>query len=75
MSVDDHTLGRQLFRYRQRLGISQEYLAEMLRLDQTYVSKTETGKRQLTVEEFSKWCEALNLADDEVLTVLKTIKK
>ena len=61
--MDEQSLGEQLCRHRKRLGVSQEYLAEILRLDQTYISKTETGKRQLTVDEFARWCVALNLDD------------
>jgi len=73
MKVDKQSLGAQLCLHRKRLGISQEYLADILRLDQTYISKTETGKRQLTVDEFAKWCVALNLDDNEILSILRLV--
>ena len=73
MAMDEQSLGEQLCRHRKRLGVSQEYLAEILRLDQTYISKTETGKRQLTVDEFARWCVALNLDDKETLSILRSV--
>lgn len=67
----DETLGKRLLDHRQRLGLSQNYLAELLNRDQTYVSKMENGRRQITVVDFLTWCKALNLSAETMLEVLK----
>lgn len=41
-------VGDVLKRYRQQQGLSQAKLAELLHLDQSYVSRLETGRRQIT---------------------------
>jgi transcriptional regulator with XRE-family HTH domain len=70
----DEKLGRYLADYRRDLSISQEYLAEILRRDQTFVSKVETGKRTLSVFEFIHWARALNIAHQEILTILTKLE-
>jgi transcriptional regulator with XRE-family HTH domain len=70
----DEKLGRYLADYRRGLSISQEYLAEILRRDQTFVSKVETGKRALSVFEFIRWARALNIAHQEILTILTKLE-
>lgn len=62
----DEELGRRLADHRKRLAISQEYLGTMLRRDQTFVSKIETGKRTLSVFEFVRWAKALNLRESDL---------
>ena len=42
-------------------GVTQTQLASALRVDQTVVSKTETGVRRLDVVELHAWLQALNL--------------
>lgn len=66
----DNELGRSLADLRRRLSISQEYLAEILRRDQTFISKIETGKRTLSVQEFIRWTKALNLTSKDVLNLM-----
>lgn len=70
----DEELGRYFADHRRSLSISQEYLAEILRRDQTFVSKVETGKRTLTLFEFIRWAKALNLAQQEILTILTKLE-
>lgn len=41
--------------------ISQKELAERLGMDQSYVSKTETGKRRLDIMELLEYCNAMDL--------------
>jgi transcriptional regulator with XRE-family HTH domain len=62
----DEELGRRLAEHRRRLAISQDYLSTILRRDQTFVSKIETGKRALPVFELLRWCKALNLSAHEI---------
>lgn len=47
----------------------------MLRKDQTFVSKVETGKRSLTVHDFIGWTKALNLSDREISELIVILKK
>ena len=42
-------------------AVTQTQLARTLRVDQTVVSKTETGIRRIDVVELHAWLEALNL--------------
>ncbi len=70
----DGELGRILAACRRDLGISQDYLSSMLRRDQTFVSKLETGKRSITLFEFLRWCKALNLGHPEMLKVLSKLE-
>jgi transcriptional regulator with XRE-family HTH domain len=70
----DGEVGRILAVHRRDLGISQEFLSSMLRKDQTFVSKLETGKRSISLFEFLRWCKALNLAHPEMLKILSKIE-
>jgi transcriptional regulator with XRE-family HTH domain len=44
---------------RERAGITQMELAELLECTQTFVSKCERGERRVDVIELRAWCEAL----------------
>lgn len=50
-----------LKRKRQEVNITQEDLAKKIGLDQTFVSKYETGERRLDVIELRRVCEALDI--------------
>lgn len=43
------TLGRNLRRHRERLGLSQEAFADVLEMHRTYVGGIERGERNLTL--------------------------
>lgn len=66
----DEELGKYFADHRRGLSISQEFLAGILRRDQTFVSKVETGKRTLSLFEFIRWARALNLSEQQRLTLL-----
>lgn len=70
----DEELGKCLADYRRGLSISQEYLADILRRDQTFVSKVETGKRTLALFEFIRWAKALNLSHQEMLDLIANLE-
>ena len=70
----DEELGGRLAEHRKRLAISQEFLGIMLRRDQTYVSKIETGKRTLSVYELVRWARAMNLTDSELQELIFQIE-
>ena len=60
--------------HRRALSISQDYLSEILRRDQTFVSKVETGKRTLSLFEFIRWSKALNLSHQEMTTLIANLE-
>lgn len=64
-------LGKSLRRKREELGISQEYLAQLLYRDQTSISKMEKGLRQISVIDFLHWCKALDLSLSDVVELLR----
>lgn len=70
----DDELGRILASCRRDLGISQDYLSSILRRDQTFVSKLETGKRSITLFEFLRWSRALNLGLPETMEILSQLE-
>jgi transcriptional regulator with XRE-family HTH domain len=70
----DDALGRNLASRRHELGISQDYLSSILRRDQTFVSKLETGKRSITLFEFLRWSRALNLGLPETMEILSQLE-
>lgn len=70
----DDELGRNLAARRRDLGISQDYLSSILRRDQTFVSKLETGKRSITLFEFLRWSRALNLGLPETMEILSQLE-
>lgn len=71
----EEQLGRVFSSRRRDLSLSQEYLATILRRDQTYVSKVETGKRSSTLFEFLRWTKALNLEKAEILEILESLEE
>ncbi len=70
----DEELGRILAGHRRSLDMSQEFFSSCLGRDQTYVSKVETGKRAITLQEFLRWCDALNLDDAAVMELSAKMK-
>ena len=70
----DDELGRILAARRRDLGISQEYLSAILRRDQSFVSKLETGKRSITLFEFLRWSRSLNLGLPEAMKILSELE-
>jgi transcriptional regulator with XRE-family HTH domain len=71
----EEQLGRVFSTRRRELTLSQEYLATILRRDQTYVSKVETGKRSSTLFEFMRWAKALNLEKAEIVKILESLEE
>lgn len=52
---------RQLRAARERVGLSQEQLAQTLRATQSFISKCERGERRLDLVELRAWCAALGV--------------
>ena len=60
-------IGQVLRAKREKLGISQEELAEHAGVDRTYVSSLERGLKSPTLETFERICTALGTLPESVL--------
>lgn len=59
--------GQRLRQLRVARGLSQEALAEAARLDRTYVSSCERGKRNVSLENIHRFAAALGVKPEELL--------
>lgn len=69
----DALLAAWMAEQRERRGISQESLAERLRLDQPAVSRIERGYRKVTVIELLAWATALSLSWEDLASGLSQL--
>lgn len=60
-------LGRNLRRYRESKGLSQEDLADTLGLHRTYVGGLERGERNLTLKSLERLSESISVDPLELL--------
>lgn len=60
-------VGRNVRRYRQELGLTQEQLAFEAKLDLTYVGGIERGRRNPTVVVLARLADALSVAPADLL--------
>ena len=63
------TIGRQMRAQRQRLGLSQEALAEKAGFHRTYIGMVERGEQNITILSFFKFAQALDLQCHELLGI------
>ena len=61
VAVDQHELGQRIRRARERIGLSQEGLAEAVQRDQKAVSEYETGKRKLPATDIPTFASVLGV--------------
>jgi len=59
-------IGNRINSYRKNLSISQEELAYRSDLDRTYISSVENGKRNISLLNIEKICNALNIKISEL---------
>jgi transcriptional regulator with XRE-family HTH domain len=59
--------GRQLRRLRQSRGWSQEHLAGVVGLDRSYVGSVERGERNVSIENISRFSQALQVPLSELM--------
>ena len=52
----------------EKFGTAQKF-AEALGKSKNYVSRLMTGHKVFTHPEVSKWCEVLNLTDDDIISI------
>lgn len=60
---------------RKSLSLSQRQLAERLGVIHSLVGKVEKGERRLDLVEFVTYCEAMDVAESELLNIIKNIRK
>ena len=54
-------VGKRVKELRNKLGISQEELADIAELDRTYITSVECGKRNISIVNVEKLANALNV--------------
>ena len=59
---------------RKEKGITQAQLAEALGKPQSFIAKVESGERRLDVVEFVHLARLLSLSNEEVLTILQSLR-
>lgn len=64
-------VGRNLRRYREGLGLSQEEFAEKLGLHRTYIGGVERGERNLTLRSVERFAEATGIDAIKLLSAAK----
>lgn len=60
-------VGNNIKKYRKKLCISQEELAERARLHRTYIGGIERGERNITLDSLQTIANALNIAPVELI--------
>ena len=55
-------VGKRVKELRNKLGISQEELADIAELDRTYITSVECGKRNISIVNVEKLANALNVS-------------
>lgn len=55
-------VGKRVKELRNKLGISQEELADIANLDRTYITSVECGKRNISIVNIEKLSKALNIS-------------
>jgi transcriptional regulator with XRE-family HTH domain len=59
--------GQKLRKIRERVGVSQEKLAELAKLHRTYVSSVERGKRNISLVNIERLAQALGVSLKELM--------
>lgn len=67
-------IGKTIKEYRQRLGYSQEHIAEFLGIDRSTLSKYETGEREISLLHFDKLCDIFGIELDDLVENDSTAK-
>ena len=55
-------VGKRIKELRNKLGVSQEELADIAELDRTYITSVECGKRNISIVNVEKLANALNVS-------------
>ncbi len=54
-------VGKRVKELRNKLGVSQEELADLAGLDRTYITSVESGRRNISIVNIEKLAKALNI--------------
>lgn len=57
--------GERIKQLRSKKSISQEYLANLAEMDRTYITSVENGKRNISIKNIEKICNALDVSLQE----------
>jgi len=66
-------MGAKIKSVRETLGLSQESLAQLLKISRVSLSQIESGDRKISAEEIAKFSKAFNVASDVLLDLEKDI--
>ena len=69
MTATNKHLGRRIKQLRDQAGLSQEKLAEILRISRPAVSQIENGERQVHADELRRLAESFNISADRLLNL------
>ncbi len=61
-------VGKRVKELRNKLGVSQEELADLAGLDRTYITSVECGKRNISIVNIEKLAKALKVSLSEFFT-------
>lgn len=62
-------VGRRVKELRNKLGVSQEELADLAGLDRTYITSVECGKRNISIVNIEKLAKSLNITLNEFFNI------
>lgn len=62
-------VGRRVKELRNKLGVSQEELADLAGLDRTYITSVECGKRNISIVNIEKLAKSLNVTLNEFFNI------
>ena len=62
------TVGKRVKELRNKIGLSQEELADIAQLDRTYITSVERGKRNISIVNVEKLAKALQVTLAEFFT-------
>ncbi|WP_110654453.1 helix-turn-helix domain-containing protein [Salinicola halimionae] len=60
-----------LIQLRKNSGLTQAELAEIIGVDQSFISKIERGERRLDIVEFLFYCKPLQVSPSETIEILR----
>ena len=68
-------VGKRVKELRNKLGISQEELADIAELDRTYITSVECGKRNISIVNIEKLANALNVTLTDFFAFRKEVEQ
>lgn len=65
--IDYHSIGKNIRKHRNRLGITQEILAEKINVSIPHISRMENGSAKPSLQTLVDICNALNISIDDLM--------